>query len=445
MRNIIKNPKTFLVLSLVLSIVITILLTTSYRNTRLAETQALLDSYSARIEGMFEITYLSIDVVEATIKMEDANLTNAQMDVLMEPLTQYQRVRAITILPDGIVEYIYPLEGNEDAIGDNVFAMSDRKAEAEIALETRETTLNGPYELTQGGIGLISRKAVFIPDENGNEEFWGMIGIVWDAPDLLQTLNLSSIGDLNASYELSATVNGLEKNIIAASESFNADAATYVDIPLSNGMWQLGVHIDQSLFNIISIISTFLAFISISFIIYIYRIRKERELHKLQKEVYVDPLTGVYNRKKLYDFINSTNDSTSPFAVYYMDLNYFKQVNDTYGHEIGDQLLISFAKRAKRITRSKDLLMRIGGDEFAIILKNISGKEEALGFLNRLESSTSQPFIINKVHLPATVSIGYSIYPIDADNVTELLALADARMYEDKRKKKAQNQRTDSY
>ncbi len=437
MRNIIKNPKTLLVVSLILSVVLTITLITSYHHTRLAETKAILDSYSAKIESMFEITYLSIDIVEAAISIEDANLTNTQLDVLMEPLTQYQRVRAISILPDGIVEYMYPFEGNEDAIGDNVFEMADRKSEAEIALETRETILNGPYELTQGGIGLIGRKAIFLPDENGNEEFWGMVAIVWDAPDLLQTLNLPSIGDLNASYELSATVNGLEKNIIASSESFNADAATYVDIPLANGMWQMGVHVGLSSRALISIISTFLACVSVSFIIYRYRIRKELELHKLQKEVYVDPLTGVYNRKKLNDFINSTNSSTSSYAVYYMDLNYFKQVNDTYGHDVGDELLISFAKRAKRITRNKDLLMRIGGDEFAIILKNISGKEEALGFLNRLESSTSQPFIINKVTLPATVSIGYAIYPSDADSVTELLALADARMYEDKRKKKA--------
>ncbi len=443
MKNIIKNPKSLLAISLVFSIVITIILVLSYQRTRSIETQALLDSYTTKIESMFEITYLSIDIVEAAISMEGANLTNAQMDVLMDPITQYQRVRAISILPDGVVAYMYPFEGNESAIGDNIFAMSDRRAEAEIALETRETILNGPYELTQGGIGLIGRKAVFLPNENGEEEFWGMVAIVWDAPDLLQTLNLSSIGDLNASYELSATVNDLDKNIIASSEMFNADAATYVDIPLSNGMWQLGIHVDQSILAIVSIISTFLACVSIGFIIYIYRVRKERELYKLQKEVYIDPLTGVYNRKKLYDFISSTNSSAASYAVYYMDLNHFKQVNDTYGHEIGDQLLIAFAKRAKRITRHKDLLMRIGGDEFAIILKNISGKEEALGFLRRLESSTSQPFIINKITLPATVSIGYAIYPLDADSITELLALADARMYEDKRKKKIQNNTED--
>ncbi|MBP1757415.1 MAG: diguanylate cyclase/phosphodiesterase with sensor(s), partial [Firmicutes bacterium] len=124
------------------------------------------------------------------------------------------------------------------------------------------------------------------------------------------------------------------------------------------------------------------------------------------------------------------------FAVAIFDLDDFKKVNDELGHHIGDQLLAAVAERVSRYIRLSDTVARFGGDEFVILLNNVHSRASAEETLNRILEIFRQPFEIQDLSLKATISIGATLFPDDADNLTDLLRKADESLYEVKREGK---------
>ncbi|MDO9055808.1 MAG: sensor domain-containing diguanylate cyclase [Sulfuricurvum sp.] len=164
--------------------------------------------------------------------------------------------------------------------------------------------------------------------------------------------------------------------------------------------------------------------------------RKKYE-NKLQEIAQYDPLTALPNRillaDRLHQAMAQTNRHKQPFAVLYLDLDGFKNVNDTYGHEAGDQLLIKLATNMKRTLREIDTIARIGGDEFVILLLNLNDIQACVPMLNRLLESVQKPVLINNHSVEVSASFGITFFPqsieIDAD---QLLAQADYAMYQAK-------------
>lgn len=145
-----------------------------------------------------------------------------------------------------------------------------------------------------------------------------------------------------------------------------------------------------------------------------------------------DYLTGLVNRTQLENHFNYmisfAKRQKNSFAVLFLDLDQFKEVNDTLGHHIGDKLLIETAHRLKFLKRESDVVARLGGDEFVILLPNTSyegAKEVAQKVLHLI----AKPYIIEKNSLHVTVSIGISLYPKDGKNMEILSQKADKAMY----------------
>lgn len=155
---------------------------------------------------------------------------------------------------------------------------------------------------------------------------------------------------------------------------------------------------------------------------------------ELEKRMLHDTLTEVGNRfafiQRMKALLDATEDKTYPVshALFFMDLDRFKQVNDTLGHAIGDQLLIEVSKRMKGLLKNKDILARYGGDEFVITLTNIQHPREAAKFAEQLIREIEQPIIIENQELFVSTSIGISIYPNDGTTTEELLNRADKAM-----------------
>ena len=140
------------------------------------------DVYSARSEMLLNSLFHKTDVVEAIVLANNGELSQSVFENVAKSLFDGDGIRAVQYLPGGIVEYCYPLQGNEAVIGSSVFNDPKRRKDALLALETRETALSGPYNLTQGGFGLIGRNPVFLTRENTDEKFLGFSVIILDLP-----------------------------------------------------------------------------------------------------------------------------------------------------------------------------------------------------------------------------------------------------------------------
>ncbi|MCW9024484.1 MAG: EAL domain-containing protein [Gammaproteobacteria bacterium] len=158
--------------------------------------------------------------------------------------------------------------------------------------------------------------------------------------------------------------------------------------------------------------------------------QKEQRLHQL---AYYDFLTGVANRpqfmQRLKQELAIAQRTDRTLAILYVDLDRFKIVNDSYGHTVGDALLRQVADRMRNCIRESDIIARIGGDEFSVILTATEDPDSAAKVANKLIGCLSKPFIIDTNELDIGVSIGISLYPRDGDKLESLVLNADRAMY----------------
>jgi len=159
---------------------------------------------------------------------------------------------------------------------------------------------------------------------------------------------------------------------------------------------------------------------------------------ELEHQAMHDYLTGLPNRFMLNQRIeyqlHSSQRQQQPFTLFVMDLDYFKEINDTLGHAIGDQLLINASQRMLELIRNSDTLARLGGDEFAVLLPN-TDKHHSHKMAEAIINQISHPFKIDNEKVTVSISIGIVSYPEDASDRDTLLQYADMAMYTAKRKR----------
>ncbi|MCW8157175.1 GGDEF domain-containing protein [Stutzerimonas stutzeri] len=210
-----------------------------------------------------------------------------------------------------------------------------------------------------------------------------------------------------------------------------ADSAWWLGVPLSSSEGVIGVLLlksvaapytekDQEL----------LQFVSTQVVTAIERRQLYARLHRMAQ---YDELTGLPNRACFRDRLETAlarvRRNGGRIALLYVDLDRFKQVNDTYGHSGGDQLLRAVADRLTHCVRDTDTVARLGGDEFVVLLENIAEPEDASHVVEKIRGAFTQPMLIAEQSLAIGLSIGTAIYPEDGDAEAQLLKQADDRMY----------------
>ena len=149
-----------------------------------------------------------------------------------------------------------------------------------------------------------------------------------------------------------------------------------------------------------------------------------------------DALTGLANRAQLIEKLENAL-AILPLrggclAVHFIDLDHFKEVNDTLGHDGGDFLLKTVADRLRAVTRADDIVARLGGDEFVVVQTTIKGKDQVEDFARRLTSAVTAPMTLKEQEIVATVSVGVALAPADGTNPERLLKSADLALYKSK-------------
>jgi two-component system cell cycle response regulator len=164
---------------------------------------------------------------------------------------------------------------------------------------------------------------------------------------------------------------------------------------------------------------------------------RKRAEERLAQMAFYDPLTGLANRSKFEEnaqqALSRARRRNTRLACMFIDLDGFKAINDSLGHEMGDLLLQDVAERMRQVFRDYDTIARLGGDEFAILLTDIDNCGDVSHIAARLCDRLSEPVAVNRHELQVTASVGISVYPDAADSVADLLRCADEAMYDSKR------------
>jgi diguanylate cyclase len=163
------------------------------------------------------------------------------------------------------------------------------------------------------------------------------------------------------------------------------------------------------------------------------QIENQKQLWQLANH---DALTGLPNRMLLMDRLKQLLArmlrQDKLLAVMYLDLNDFKQVNDTYGHEVGDHLLKFVAERLRAAVRVDDTVARMSGDEFIILIESVENRESLEAVCHKIQHKLSDGFMIEGQLIRVRTSIGIAMFPEDGDSPEDLIKKADMRMFADK-------------
>ncbi|MFA9949895.1 diguanylate cyclase domain-containing protein [Dentiradicibacter hellwigii] len=174
----------------------------------------------------------------------------------------------------------------------------------------------------------------------------------------------------------------------------------------------------------------------------------KRQQQQLERMAHYDALTDIPNRvllaDRLHQAIAHARRNQNELALVYLDLDGFKEINDTHGHETGDQLLVAIAHRLRTTLRESDTLARLGGDEFIAVLSDLKKPNECEAALSRLLAVANTPFEIGQHTLQLSISIGAALFPHDGEDAETLTRRADQAMYRAKQAGKNQYHLYDS-
>ncbi|HUY11265.1 MAG TPA: diguanylate cyclase [Candidatus Dormibacteraeota bacterium] len=166
-------------------------------------------------------------------------------------------------------------------------------------------------------------------------------------------------------------------------------------------------------------------------------LERERNAERIEQLAFTDSLTALPNRVLFADRIEQAQGAAKRygrgFAVMYLDLDNFKAINDTYGHMIGDEVLVAVAHRLRELLRESDTIARFGGDEFVILQPVVEGAADAADLARKIGEALATPIVIEGVEHRVATSIGIALWPEHATDTERLMELADAALYRAKR------------
>lgn len=366
------------------------------------------------------------------LAVRHAELRDKEVDEVLNVLKKSApHMRNIGVAEGYIMRYMYPMAGNEKALGLDYRTQPEQWPVIQQIVAKGTPALVGPINLVQGGRGLIYRAPL-----NIDGRYWGLMSAVIDADSLFSVVTETArVDDFNYAIRSDAVM-GLESKVITGDASlFNHPDAVIIDLEVPGGTWNLAVEKDvpgTTLMERVTRAASIILGIVFAGALYLL-LRHRGELAHL---IRYDALTGLPNRRFLEErhaVINARfkRGNQFPCALLFVDLDQFKAINDHHGHRSGDAVLQAIANRMRRITRSDDIVVRWGGDEFVGLVEGIK-PEDMDAFVGRLHDIIEEPLRLGEHTVQVGASVGVATYPPGGATLEELLKIADTQMYGDK-------------
>ncbi len=387
--------------------------------------------YSERIQNSIQDVILQSEILANYVVLNNGDIPIEDVPYILELVYDEDIHIGITYAPNGIVEYTHPIESNQDFFGYNILEDELSKKDALEAVKTEKTTLSGPYTLTSGETGLLARNPVFL-DIDGNHTFWGFIVIIIDpAGQFLEDIGILNIEELGYEFSIKSNYNGMDVELVQSTNFDSLKIETEQNFNIEQSQWHIALYNKESKPEIIgNVIFFFIISIVISVLLCLLIRNLEKEKANIYEQSLKDSLTKTYNRKGLmYQAKHNQDWKNNGFELFFIDLNKFKPVNDTYGHEIGDKLLIAFAARLQGHLKKGSFIARVGGDEFVVVIPKVNDDSICEQIKMRMIEISENPFYIDNYDLRISSSIGFARFP-ENGSFEDVLAKADKAMFE---------------
>lgn len=400
-----------------------------------------LNSFKSQLQSELNSRFYLSKGLEAYIR-NVKNIDHASFQSFANSLiSDDPAIKNITLLKGTTVIDVFPIEGNEDVIGKDLATIESQRPAIIEAIESKRMVTDGPVNLVQGGEGIINRIPIFLENE-GNSEFWGMVSIVMLKDELINKTGFGSpTRGIDALINIVRRGSGQSQFFWGDQSVIGKKPITY-DLDIDGNTWQISAiprfgWKDYSGFiwtwGIIAGLVSILVGVFVSIFI--------SQRIELKKIIHIDPLTQIENRRFFYDRLEETykisKNLSRKFAILFIDINRFKEINDEYGHVIGDMVLKESADRMKKITKKQWTLARFGGDEFIILMPEIKNIHEVYEFTELIKDQFLKTlFVFDTQTLDVTISVGHAVYPDDSEDIESLVSKADFSMYNDKKSEK---------
>ncbi|HEY9146292.1 MAG TPA: diguanylate cyclase [Thiobacillus sp.] len=400
--------------------------------------QAEAATVRSRLESELNAT-LSLSLGLSTFVLAKPDFSQADLAQVATSLIRLQpAIRSVALAPDNVIRYIYPLAGNQKALGLRYLeAPTQRDAVLRLMREQRPVTA-GPIELVQGGVGIINRIPIIFTRPDGSPHYWGLASVAINPIPIFERAGIRSDTRDSVRYALRG-----KDGLGARGAVFLGDAALFDDpdavlmeVVIPGGSWQLaacplapadeyGLWV-QVLLGVLAAVAGALMAYSLS----AHQRIRSMALH--------DHLTGLANRRQFklrgQDLFALARRSGCYLTLLNIDIDDFKSINDTYGHAAGDAVLVYVANTLRTCCRESDLLARVGGDEFVVLLPDTPAGPPLDALLDRLHAAIDVMLPGAEVPIRLHISIGVATCSDATPTLDALVHEADEAMYRAKEK-----------
>jgi len=422
---------------------ITSLISTSQIERQRSETLEKLATIRARLEGeinsTLHLTRGLIAYVATHPEVDDREFGQLASEIFIVG----RNIRNIALAKNNIITHMYPLAGNEAALGLEYEKNHAQWPSVQKARELKGTIVAGPVNLVQGGIGFIARTPIYTRTgvsgllHRHKPKYWGIASLVIDLPPLFSAAGISEKSDGMDIAMRGKDGLGEKGELILGNPELFDSGPVLQSITLPNGSWQIAALPDGGwgsnlkplwLPRISGWLIALLVGTLVVALLWTRGINRRLALY--------DHLTELPNRRlaedRLEQIITRNQRDETSFALFYIDLDGFKQTNDRYGHKVGDHLLTETAKRMLASVRSMDTVARIGGDEFVILADGINDEKDITRINRTLQKNLSGSVFLDGNEIEIRASIGIAIFPQHGTTVDELFIAGDKKMYANK-------------